>query len=257
MSGFRSLMQALSAQCLATRQAVEPPHMVDLDGRAVEVRLRPSAAARQLSMRLDPRDGAVLLTLPKGSTPAQGLAFVCSKADWLRARLAALPPRHLFAPGQRLPLLGVEHRLEHRPEARGGVWAEAGVIHVSGQADFFARRVTDWLKRQARNEITRLAEPMAAALAHSAGARPLRGIAIKDTQTRWGSCSSRGDLAFSWRLVLAPPEVLQYVVAHEVAHLAEMNHSPRFWRLVRKLSPEAPALRAWLKRHGAELHRYG
>lgn len=226
---------------------------VEIDGRAVPVRLRHSPAARAMSIRLDGRAEEVLLVLPSFVSVAQGMAFVCSKADWLRQRLEALPPARPLHDGASIPFLGIEHRLYHRPEARRGVWVEEGGIHVSGGADYFARRLTDWLKVRALAEITRHAGPMAQALA----ARPLGRISLRDSRTRWGSCSSRGDLNFSWRLVMSPPEVLRYVVAHEVAHLAEMNHSPAFWRIVERLSPGARLYRAWLKRHGAELHRIG
>jgi len=230
---------------------------VGIDGRAVPVRLRRSPRARSMSIRLDPQDGAVLLVLPAFVSAAQGMAFVCSKADWLRQRLEALPPPKQFQPGETIPLLGADHRLHHRPEARRGVWIEENGIYVSGGEAYFQRRLTDFLKARALAEITRRAQPMAACLASELGGRPLGRITLRDTRSRWGSCSSGGDLSFSWRLVLTPPEVLNYVVAHEAAHLVEMNHSPAFWRIVEKLSPGARLFRVWLKRHGAELHRIG
>lgn len=226
---------------------------VEIDGRMIPVRLRRSVQARSMSIRLDAQDEAVLLVLPGFVTVAQGMAFVCSKADWLRQRLEAMPAARPFEDRASIPYLGVDHRLHHRPDARRGVWLEDRAIHVSGGAAYFSRRLTDWLKAQALTEISRHAVPMAAAL----NARPLGRITLRDSRSRWGSCSSRGDLNFSWRLVLTPPDVLRYVVAHEVAHLAEMNHSPAFWSLVERLSPGARVYRAWLKTHGAELHRIG
>jgi hypothetical protein len=157
-----------------------------------------------------------------------------------------------FVDGADLPLFGVPHRLRHAPFERRGVWVEDGVIHVCGQPEHFARRVGDWLKREARREIGRRAESMAAIVG-----KPIRRIRLTDPRSRWGSCNSRGTLAFSWRLVLAPADVLGYVVAHEVAHLVELNHSPAFWRVVGSLTAEAGAARSWLKRHGAQLHDYG
>lgn len=235
----------------------EHQHSLEIDGQTVPVRLRRSVSARAMSLRLDPQDGAALLVLPSFVSAAQGLAFVCSKADWLRGRLAALPPRRLFHDGAVVPLLGAEHTLRHQPEARRGVWAEPGTINVSGRAEFFARRVADWLKTRALAEIIDRVGPMAERLAAQGKARPVGKIAVRDTVSRWGSCSSQGDLAFSWRLVMTPPEVLTYVVAHEVAHLAEMNHSEHFWRTVEDLAPGSKPLRAWLKLHGARLHRIG
>ncbi|MBV8939567.1 MAG: M48 family metallopeptidase, partial [Alphaproteobacteria bacterium] len=122
---------------------------------------------------------------------------------------------------------------------------------VAGEPDFVPRRVRDWLKAEARREIARRAEAHAEAL----GCR-IRRITLRDTVSRWGSCSSDGRLSFSWRLMLAPAEVLEYVVAHEVAHLREMNHSAAFWRIVAQRCPYHAEARAWLKRHGAQLYRY-
>lgn len=223
-----------------------------VNGRKVPVKIRRHTRAGRMSLRIDQQDGSIVLTLPPHLATRHGLAFAMSKADWLAARLAALPANIPFADGIALPLLGVPHRLRHDPDGRGVVWVAEGEIHVAGHAEHFDRRLTDWLKRRAREEITARALPMAASLG-----RPVGSIRLKDTRSRWGSCSSRGDLAFSWRLLLAPAEVLAYVVAHEVAHLSEMNHSAAFWRLVDDLVADAETARAWLKRNGAQLHRYG
>jgi predicted metal-dependent hydrolase len=151
-----------------------------------------------------------------------------------------------------VPLLDVPHLIRHRPEARGGAWIEDGALHVSGRAEHVPRRVREFLRAEARRRI----HPLVFAHAGRLGRTPCR-VSVKDTRSRWGSCSSRGDLAFSWRLVMAPEPVLSYVVAHEVAHLVEMNHAPAFWRLVATLIGDPAPARGWLRRHGAGLHRYG
>jgi predicted metal-dependent hydrolase len=114
------------------------------------------------------------------------------------------------------------------------------------------RRVRDHLVAMARTELAGRARPLAARIG-----RKLVRVGVRDTKSRWGSCSGRGNLSFSWRLVFAPEPIIDYVVAHEVAHLAEMNHGPRFWRLVESLSPDSAAARAWLKRHRSRLLSYG
>lgn len=225
--------------------------VLDLGGQSVEIAVRRSARARRLSLRLDPAAGPVL-TLPPRATLAEARRFAAEHRIWLAERLARLPGRVGFVPGARVPLLGIEHEIIHHGAARRGVWVEDGGIRVSGQAEFVARRVADFLKAEARRVIL----PQAHDLAGRIG-RTVRRVAVKDTRTRWGSCTAAGDLAFSWRLVLAPDWVLTYVVAHEVAHLAEMNHSPAFWRVVGQLVAEPDRARAWLKRHGTGLHRYG
>lgn len=228
------------------------PPMVEIEGRAVPVTVRRSARACRMSLRVDTMADAVILVMPDGVALSQGLRFVTAKRDWIAGRLAALPPRIAFADGAVVPLLGVAHTVHHRPEARRGVWCEDGSLHVSGRAEFLARRLKDWLKDHAQREVAARAYPMAERLG-----RRLAGIVLRDQRSRWGSCTSDGRLAFSWRLVLAPEPVLSYVVAHEVAHLVEMNHSPAFWRLVHQLMPDAAAPRHWLRLNGGTLHRYG
>ncbi len=223
-----------------------------IGGAAVPVKLRRSTRAQRISLRVDPQDRAVVLVLPGHVPPAQGMAFARSQTDWLAARLAALPAAIPFVDGMVLSLLGTDHPVHHCPEDRGGVWIEGGRILVSGRPEHFSRRLSDWLKRQARAEITTRALPMAATINRTAGR-----ISLRDPRSRWGSCTSRGDLAFSWRLILAPASVMDYVVAHEVAHLAEMNHSPVFWRTVRRLVADIEGPRRWLRQNGSELHRYG
>ncbi|WP_142850537.1 M48 family metallopeptidase [Telmatospirillum sp. J64-1] len=227
-------------------------HEIELDGQALPVRVRRSARAARLSLRVGLKGDELVLVLPPGVKLEHGLRFCRQQQDWIRRRLSSLSPQVPFAPGASLPLLGQDHVLRHAPEARRGVWAEGGEIFVSGGIEHFPRRVGDWLRRQARTEIVARAYPMAAEIG-----KRIASLSLRDTTSRWGSCTARGDLAFSWRLVLAPEKVLTYVVAHEVAHLAEMNHSPRFWSVVDTLCPHAVESRAWLKRHGTSLHRFG
>ncbi|MFA7431274.1 MAG: SprT family zinc-dependent metalloprotease [Rhodospirillaceae bacterium] len=236
------------------RAAPTPPteSSIDIDGRTFPVMLRVSAASNRMTLRYDAKEDRVVVVRPKGVPVREALAFVAERKDWLRARLAAVPPRVPFADGVELPLLGVPHVIRHRPEARRGVWAEDGEIGVSGLPEHLPRRLGDWLKARARTEITPRAHDLAARLG-----RPVGRISLRDGRTRWGSCTSAGDLSFSWRLVLAPEAVLHYVVAHEVAHLIELNHSHRFWKVVRDLNGDATEARHWLKLHGTRLHRYG
>jgi len=234
-----------------------PIVITDTDGTEFRVPARRSARARRMLLRVDPARGGPELVLPQGVTPEVGADFARRHIGWLRLRLARLPQRVGFVDGAEVPILGVPHRLRHRPDQRGGVWRlvdpdGSAELHVAGRAEHMARRVADYLKAEARRVIVPRARAHAAALG-----RPLGRITLRDTASRWGSCSARGDLSFSWRLILAPEAVLDYVVAHEVAHLVEMNHSARFWRQVERLLPGHDPARAWLKRHGGRLHAYG
>jgi predicted metal-dependent hydrolase len=155
-----------------------------------------------------------------------------------------------------LPLRGREHRIEHRRGVRGTVWVEAHaseqLLCVAGEEPHLSRRVHDYLKREAKGDLE-----VASRLAAQALGVEIKRVSVRDQSSRWGSCSSTGVLSYSWRLVLAPPFVLDYLAAHEVAHLIEMNHSRRFWRLVERICPHMGRAKAWLHTHGADLHRYG
>jgi predicted metal-dependent hydrolase len=180
------------------------------------------------------------------------MALLTAHAAWVMERLAALTPHVALVPGARVPLGGIPHEIRHAPDGRGGAWLEHGAIAVSGNPEFLPRRVADFLRAEARRRITTLAAGHAARL----GVK-FKAIRLKDTRSRWGSCAPDGTLAFSWRLVMAPDWVLDYVVAHEVAHLREMNHSDRFWAQVALLTPHRDAAVAWLRDHGPALLRVG
>jgi predicted metal-dependent hydrolase len=223
---------------------------LDLDA---PISIRVSQRARRIALRINAAERIVELVLPRGVPASHGLRFVRSKRRWITARLKALPPRVPFADGAIVPVLGVPHRIRREIGGSGpSVAIVDGEIRVRGDPSFVARRVRDCLIAIARTELSRRARPLAARI----GRRVAR-ISVRDTESRWGSCSERGNLSFSWRLIFAPEPVMDYVVAHEVAHLAEMNHGPRFWRLVESLSPDSAMPRAWLKRHRSRLLSYG
>jgi len=232
--------------------AAKPAAVLDIGGRRVPVRLRRHGRARRIVLRLE-RDGqGIVVTLPKRVPEAEGVAWARNQETWIARRLANLPERREFHDGAVIPFAGEEHVIRHHAEARRGVWREAGAIMVSGRAEHLSRRVHDWLRRQAREQLTVRVGEAAASL----DARPGR-ITVRDTRSRWGSCASNGNLSFCWRLILAPPFVLDYVVAHEVAHLIEPNHGPAFWRTVAAINPDTERARAWLRENGEALHFYG
>ncbi len=222
----------------------------DSDAR---VRIRVSARARRIALRIDAAERKVELVLPAGVPPSHGLRFLAAKQGWIAARLAALPKPVRFAEGVIVPVFGIPHRIRREDDpAALPVMIRGGEIRVRGDPAHLERRVRDHLVAMARVEFAARARPLAARID-----RKLARVGVRDTKSRWGSCSGRGNLSFSWRLVFAPEPVIDYVVAHEVAHLAEMNHGPRFWRLVESLSPDSAAARAWLKRHRSRLLSYG
>jgi predicted metal-dependent hydrolase len=199
----------------------------------------------------------VVLTLPPRGSLKEARVFAEKHGGWIAARLKRLPAAAPFVPGMDVPLRGVPHRIVHRGGMRGTVWTEvdghgAALLCVAGEAPHVHRRIGDFLRREARRDLAAASRRHAAALGVA-----VKRIAVRDQSSRWGSCSNSGALSYSWRLILAPSFVLDYLAAHEVAHLVELNHSARFWRVVRGLYPDADRAKAWLDAHGTELHRYG
>jgi predicted metal-dependent hydrolase len=229
-----------------------PIALLAVTGLDRPVALRRNARARRLSLRVDPALGEVVVVAPL-RVSAQVIAdFVTRHVEWVRRRRAAMPVRTPFAPDVEIPILGLPHRIVHDPAAGRGARLAQGELRVGGPAEHVGPRALAWLKAEARRQL--LVRSRAAAL--QLGVH-VAAVTVRDTRSRWGSCASSGRISYSWRLLLAPETVLDYVVAHEVAHLVEMNHSPRFWAVVDRLHPDADGCRAWLKAKGQDLHLYG
>jgi predicted metal-dependent hydrolase len=242
---------------LFRRKALPEPAQIDVrhGARDYVVAVRKLASARRYTLRVRTAQRDVVLSMPVRGSLATAKAFAFKHAGWIAARLDRLAEDVSFADGAFVPFRDIAHRIEHRPGTRGTVKPEAGdppVLAVAGDIAHLPRRLGDWLKKQALKDIEAAVGRHCATL----GVRP-GPVSVKDTTSRWGSCSSAGALAFSWRLILAPPFILDYLAAHEVAHLKEMNHSVRFWRICRQLCPRTEEARLWLKANGAGLHRYG
>ena len=222
----------------------------DLPGQmGVSLILRRSARARRFSLRVSRLDGRVTLSMPLHARESEALAFAALQADWIRRAQAGAAAPVQVGFGSVIPFAG--RALTLTPANLRAPRAEDGLLLVPPDPARVAIRVQSWLKLQARNRLH-------AATDHYAGALGQRctAITLRDTRSRWGSCAPGGAIMYSWRLIMAPPAVLEYVAAHEVAHLAEMNHSPAFWAVVRRLMPGYELHRRWLKRDGNALHRY-
>jgi predicted metal-dependent hydrolase len=210
------------------------------------------AAARMMRLRVDPRDGAVRLTLPRRASLRSAYAWVEGQRAWVEAQLDALAPNVPLVPGMTLDVGGEPLSLRHDPQTRS-VRRDRALLRVGGSVDMFEARVLRWLRAEAK----RMLDEETREIAAKAGVGVAR-VSVGDTRSRWGSCSARGDIRYSWRLILAPRFVLRSTVAHEVAHRVHMNHGPAFKRLEEELLGESPsAARAWLRAHGATLHKYG
>lgn len=180
------------------------------------------------------------------------MALLMDHVGWVAARLAALPDAVEFINGAFVPIAGVAHCIKHVADGRGVAWTAGGILYVTGAPEFLGRRVRDFLRQEARRRLTTLTMAKAARI----GIMPRR-VTMKDTSSRWGSCAPDKSIALSWRLVMAPSFVQDYVAAHEVAHLRHMNHGRHFWALVEELTPHKRKAIPWLKQEGPRLLRIG
>jgi predicted metal-dependent hydrolase len=238
-------------ESLAKRQRIEEL------GCPVEVRRHPGA--RRLTLRVSRTRRAVIVTLPVQCDLGEAGSFINRNIEWVRERLDSLPRPVPFSEGALLPLRGEFHRLAFTGKREPGrvVQRQEGTmglpeLRVSGRTEHAARRLRDWLFEEARRDL----DERVVHHARTLGVTPKR-ITVRDQATRWGSCSTTGVLSFSWRLILAPARILDYVAAHEVAHLKEMNHGPRFWALVQRTMPTMKEAKGWLQLYGLDLHQYG
>jgi predicted metal-dependent hydrolase len=218
----------------------------------VPVRVHVDKRARRVSIRIDPHAREAVATAPAPRHALDAISFASERVDWIAERLGALPNQVRLRPGSYIPLRGVIHRLKHVETGRAVRIDKSGttpLILVPGPREAFADRAKGYFRGCARIDLAARVRVHADTL----NVTP-KSIAIKDMRSRWGSCSSEGRLNFSWRLVCAPPFALDYVAAHEVAHLREMNHSWRFWKHVDRCMPDWQDARFWLQERGSHLH---
>lgn len=238
----------------AKKLAVELREHV-VGGRTLPLTVTRNPRAKRLTLRIERGGGGLRMTVPPRWPAREVDRFLLRQKAWLEERIAKLPESPALRAGVKLPVRGLPHRLVH-VGGRGGVTvsqdAAGPLLLVHGDAAFLGRRVADFLKREAKAEIAALVARHAATVGREPAA-----IRFRDTASRWGSCTSAGALSFSWRIMMAPPPVIDYLVAHEVAHLREMNHGPDFWALCEKLCPDTSRCRAWLKKNGGALQAIG
>jgi predicted metal-dependent hydrolase len=233
-------------------------------GETYPINLRRTASARRFTLRVRAATQDVVLTMPARGSLSEAKSFASRHAAWIGAKLRLLPEKIPLKPGGFIPLRGTLHLITHcppdGPAKRRGVWLEDGAANrestpllcVNAEAPFVPRRIRDFLIKEASRDIKAAVESHTKIL----GVAPNK-VTLRDTISRWGSCSSSGSLSFSWRLILAPHFVLDYLAAHEAAHLLHMNHSVKFWATVARLTADTARAEAWLKAHGSSLLRFG
>jgi predicted metal-dependent hydrolase len=225
---------------------------LELASVSADVLVRRHPRARRASLRITAHGDGVVVIIPPRARIEDGVALARRHAAWICERLQSVPSRVPFADGALLPVSGRPRVVRHGVDRQAGVYEDGDLLVVGGSAAEVAHRVDAWLRAEAR----RVLADRVWVKAEQLGRAPAR-VGVRDTRSRWGSCSSTGALSFSWRLILAPPTVLDYVVAHEVAHLRHRGHGPEFWETVAWLTEDMDAARLWLRRHGGDLFRYG
>jgi predicted metal-dependent hydrolase len=224
----------------------------DVAGRTLPLRIVENDRARRLTLRIDAGGRGLRITVPPGIAHGEVDRFLTRHQGWLEQRLAKVPERPQVRPGIKIPVRGVPHLIVHEPATRGTVTIgrnENGpTLVVHGDRRHLQRGIADFLKREAKREIEALVAKHTATIGKRA-----KAVRFRDTTSRWGSCTSDGTLSFSWRIMMAPAPVINYLVAHEVAHLKEMNHGPKFWKLCIELCPDTERCKSWLKRNGGAL----
>lgn len=248
-----SLLRKSSRSPASTKTQLSQ-RVVDVGDRKLPITIKENQRATRITLRIEPGGKSLKMTIPYGLHHREVDDFLERHSGWLRTRLSKFSAETRVEDGGRITIRGVVHLIEHTGTLRGVTRVEynadgEAVLRVSGLPEHMGRRVATFLKKEARADLERLVALHARAVGKS-----VRSISMKDTRSRWGSCSHDGNLSFSWRIVMAPESVIDYLAAHEVAHLKEMNHGPKFWALCEKLCPDMEASKSWLKQHGSQLH---
>lgn len=215
------------------------------------IKIKKSNSIRRISLRVDAKDRIPVLSLPLFCSTKKAVEFVRSHQLWLNNQLKKIPEKTKFKNGEKISFIDQEIEIRHDETLKSGVFIKDGIMFVSGKKEFLHRRVKDFIKAEIKKELTRRSKEKAAEIVCK-----LNDVVIKDTKTRWGSCSSKNNINYSWRIALAPESVIDYLVSHEVAHLKHQDHSRDFWNCVKKLCPKYIEGRNWLKNKGKELYAY-
>ena len=213
--------------------------------------LREHPRARRLSVRIDPLRQALIITMPRNTSPERLQDFLKKTEAWAQNKFAKLLPPVLLDHGSVIHILEQELTLISVPESQKRLWREGNHLYIGGHPENLPIRAKAWIISTLKTYVEKRSHEYAGQIN-----KKIKEIRVRDLKSRWGSCNSKGSLCYTWRLAFAPLSIIDYVCAHEVGHLAEMNHSPRFWKIVHQLCPQALSHRQWLKKHGSQLLRY-
>lgn len=221
------------------------------DELGIDIKVVPSRSVRRLILKIDSKERIPVLSVPRFCSRRKAINFVNEHMGWIMTELAKIPETKKFENGDKFLLFGKKAEICHLPDARCGVRLEGEKLVVSGGAEFLHRRVKDYIKKEAQRIFYAESQKLAQKIN-----KKINGVSIKDTKSRWGSCSSLNHINYNWRIALAPDYVIAYLLAHEVSHLRYQDHSPAFWECVNCLNPDWKNGHNWLKKHGKSLYHY-
>ncbi len=217
----------------------------------IDIKIIKSPRAKKLTLRIDSQERRPILSLPPRCSAKRAVEFVRQNMNWIEENLKKIPQSRRFENNETISLFGQTYTICHEPLLRKGVYIENQTLRVSGALEFMHRRICDFIKKTARQKLYELSQKKAKEIS-----RQVKKVTLKDTKSRWGSCSSKNNINYNWRIALAPLYVIEYLVAHEVSHLQHQNHSQEFWECVSALCPDSIEGRRWLRNHGRELYLY-
>ena len=221
------------------------------DELGIDIKVVPSRSVRRLILKIDSKERVPVLSVPRFCSRRKAINFVNEHMGWIMTELAKIPKVKKFENGDKFSLFGKSVEICHQPDARCGVLLNGEQLIVSGGEEFLHRRIKDYIKKEAQKNFYAQSQSLAKKIN-----RKITGVSIKDTKSRWGSCSSLNHLNYNWRIALAPDYVISYLLAHEVAHLCHPDHSADFWDCVSILNPNWKVGHNWLKKHGKTLYCY-
>lgn len=221
------------------------------DELGIDIEVIPSRSFSRLVLRIDTKKRIPVLSVPRFCSRRKAVNFVNEHMGWIMTSLAKIPKLKKFEDGDNLLLFGKPVKISHQADARCGVRLDGNILIVSGSNEFLHRRVKDYIKKEAKKIFYEKSQELAQKLD-----KKIIGVSIKDTKSRWGSCSSLNHINYNWRISLAPDYVITYLLAHEVAHLQHQNHSEAFWNCVNFLDSDWKKGHDWLKKNGKSLYYY-
>lgn len=251
---FLKSLPLFTKKCIENGMSVKIQEIrdIDIDGHLLTLVIQSHNLAKRLRLKCDPFQRKIFLTHPEGARIKDIDAFFTKAHAWLRQQVSNATSRTDLKHGSTIPILGVNYLIQYQPGEKPDVQVDQGLITVKGDENRLQLVLGKWLRFHALGILKERSQKMATKIGVS-----IHKIKVRELKSIWGSCAADGSLTYSWRLVMAPAFVLDYICAHEVSHIKERNHGPKFWALVESICPDYKDAKAWLRKEGRILFSYG